>query len=87
MVADFTPFCVNRKYVLINLLADGETHAAFTEGGRGRGETEECLSGVLDFLNTIIKQKEQQNRERERETEREKQLQQVSAAKEAKNTL
>jgi len=24
LVADFTPFCVNRKFVLINLVADGD---------------------------------------------------------------
>lgn len=45
LVADFTPFCVNRKYVLINLVADGDSRAEWSlpnwaggrEGGRGRG--------------------------------------------------
>lgn len=41
LVADFTPFCVNRKYVLINLVADGDSRAEWSnwEGEReGGGE-------------------------------------------------
>lgn len=45
--ADFTPFCVNRKFVLINLVADGDVCWVL-----------DCMaSRVVDFLNTTIKQK------------------------------
>jgi len=38
MVADFTPFCVNRKFVLINLVADGDVRlASGQKSGKGKG--------------------------------------------------
>lgn len=40
VVADFTPFCVNRKFVLINLVADGDVRLASgqkSQKAKGKG--------------------------------------------------
>jgi len=44
VVADFTPFCVNRKFVLINLVADGDVRLA-------SGQKSQKAKGEGDFPN------------------------------------